>query len=307
MVAPTETSAALPLTQQRAGAWLRRFIPWFWITPAVVLVGVFLLYPVINTVVISFQNSDSTKFVGLKNYSRIFTTPSIVLVLRNNILWLVIGTFLTVLLGLIIAVLVDRVRIESIAKSAIFIPMAISFVGAGVIWRFVYQYNPPGTQQVGLLNAIITHLGGQPQAWLVSPAIDNFALIIVYVWMWTGFCMVILSAALKGIPMELLEAARMDGANEIAIFFRVIVPMLWPTIAVVATTMIINLLKIFDIVYVMTGGNFQTDVIATQYIQQIFTFNNFGLGSALAVLLLIAIVPIMFFNVRQFRLQEARR
>jgi alpha-glucoside transport system permease protein len=282
-------------------------VPWLWIAPAILFVAIFLLYPVINTIWLSLLNFDSSAFAGLTNYRRIFTDPRMLLVLRNNLLWLVVGTVATVFLGLVIAVLVDRVRIESIAKSAIFIPMAISFVGAGVIWRFVYQYAPPGQAQTGLLNAFVTNFGVQPQAWLINPTINNFALITVYVWMWTGFCMVILSAALKGVPAEILEAARVDGASEVRIFFRIIVPMIAPTIAVVATTMIINLLKIFDIVYVMTGGNFRTNVVAVEYYQQQFNFGNFGLSSALAVLLLIAIIPIMLYNIRRFRQQEAQR
>jgi len=228
-------------------------------------------------------------------------------VLGNNLLWIVLGTAATVALGLLIAVLVDRVRFEGAAKAAIFIPMAISFVGAGVIWKFVYNYDAPGQPQIGLLNAILTRLGGQPQAWLINSGFNNLALIAVYVWMWTGFCMVILSAALKGVPTEILEAARVDGANEVAIFFRIVVPMISPTIAVVATTMVINLLKIFDIIYVMTGGNFGTDVVAVEYYNRLFTFNDFGVSSALAVILLIAIVPIMIFNIRRFRQQEAER
>ncbi|WIG60853.1 MAG: ABC alpha-glucoside transporter, inner membrane subunit AglF [Ktedonobacterales bacterium] len=290
--------------------WARRggaLVPWLWIAPAILFVAIFLLYPVINTIWLSLLNFDSSAFAGLTNYRRIFTDPRMLLVLRNNLLWLVVGTVATVFLGLVIAVLVDRVRIESIAKSAIFIPMAISFVGAGVIWRFVYQYAPPGQAQTGLLNAFVTNFGVQPQAWLINPTINNFALITVYVWMWTGFCMVILSAALKGVPAEILEAARVDGASEVRIFFRIIVPMIAPTIAVVATTMIINLLKIFDIVYVMTGGNFRTNVVAVEYYQQQFNFGNFGLSSALAVLLLIAIIPIMLYNIRRFRQQEAQR
>jgi alpha-glucoside transport system permease protein len=202
---------------------------------------------------------------------------------------------------------VDRVKFESLAKSAIFIPMAISFVGASVIWKFVYSYAPAGKPQVGLLNAIITSFGAQPQAWLITTGINNFALIAVYIWMWTGFCMVILSAALKGIPAEILEAARVDGASEIAIFFRIIVPMISPTLAVVTTTMIINVLKIFDIVYVMTGGFYKTDVVAVEYYKQLFTNFDNGIASGLAVLLLVVIVPIMYFNIKRFRQQEAQR
>jgi alpha-glucoside transport system permease protein len=180
-------------------------------------------------------------------------------------------------------------------------------VGAGVIWLLVYAYNAPGTNQVGLLNAFVTRFGGQPQAWLIGGA-NNLFLIAVYVWMWTGFCMVILSAALKGIPADLLEAARIDGANEVQIFFRVIVPMISPTIFVVATTMVINLLKIFDIVYVMgSGGAYDDNVVALAFYQNYFNFNNFGLASALAVILLLAVVPIMLVNIRRFRLQEAQR
>ncbi len=210
-------------------------------------------------------------------------------------------------LGLVIAVLADRVRIESLVKSAIFIPMAISFVGAGVIWNFMYQFTPAGTTQTGLLNALVTRIGLAPQAWLIDERINNLALIAVYVWMWTGFCMVILSAALKGVPTDVIEAARMDGASELNIFFRVIVPMISPTIAVVATTMVINVLKIFDIVYVMTGGNFNTSVVAYEYYRQAFNFNDFGISSALAVVLLLAVIPIIYFNVRRFRAQEAER
>jgi len=282
-------------------------VPWLWIGPAVIFVLVFLVYPVLNTLWLSLQNADSSQFGGLRNFARIFTDSAMLGVLGNNLLWIILGTAATVALGLLIAVLVDRVRFEGAAKAAIFIPMAISFVGAGVIWKFVYNYDAPGQPQIGLLNAILTRLGGQPQAWLINPAINNFALIAVYVWMWTGFCMVILSAALKGVPAEILEAARVDGASEVAIFFRIIVPMISPTIAVVATTMIINLLKIFDIIYVMTGGNFGTNVVAVEYYNQLFNFNNFGVSSALAVILLIAIVPIMIFNIRRFRQQEAER
>jgi alpha-glucoside transport system permease protein len=282
-------------------------VPWLWIGPAVIFVLVFLVYPVLNTLWLSLQNADSSQFIGLRNFARIFTDSAMLDVLRNNLLWIVLGTAATVALGLLIAVLVDRVRFEGAAKAAIFIPMAISFVGAGVIWKFVYNYDAPGQPQIGLLNAILTRLGGQPQAWLINPGINNLALIAVYVWMWTGFCMVILSAALKGVPAEILEAARVDGANAVAIFFRIIVPMISPTIAVVATTMVINLLKIFDIIYVMTGGNFGTNVVAVEYYNRLFTFNDFGTSSALAVILLIAIVPIMIFNIRRFRQQEAER
>lgn len=284
-----------------------RFVAWFWIAPAVLFVAIFLVWPVINTIWLSLKSDDSTRFVGLTNYKRIFTQSSMIEILKNNLLWLVVGTLATVFFGLVIAVLVDRVRIESAAKAAIFIPMAISFVGAGVIWKFMYQFSPKGTTQIGLINAFVTRLGFAPNAWLVDTRINNFAIIAIYVWMWTGFCMVILSAALKSIPDDVLEAARVDGANEFQIFLRVIVPLMSPTIAVVATTMIINILKIFDIVYVMSGGDFGTNVIALAFYQEFFNFGDFGIGSALAVILLVVIIPVMLVNINRFRAQEAQR
>jgi len=305
--------SAVPRTQTRRKpprSNREKLIAWFWIGPAVLFVGIFLFYPVLDTIWNSFQNSDSTVFVGVKNYKSVFTNSALLEVLRNNLIWLVLATAGTVFLGLVIAVLVDRVRIESFAKATIFIPMALSMTAASVIWRFVYAYAAPGEKQIGLLNAIWTSFGAQPQAWLADPKnifLNNLLLIVAYVWMWTGFCMVILSAALKSVPVEILEAARVDGATEVSIFFRIIIPMISPTIAVVATTMLINVLKIFDIIYVMTGGDFGTNVIALDFYQEFFNFNNFGIANALAVVLLIAIIPIMFFNIRRFRVQEAQR
>ena len=284
--------------------WYHMLKPWVWIAPAILMVTIFLFYPMLNTIWLSFFSADSSRFVGLDNYRHIFTSADMLATLKNNLLWLVLGTTSTVLLGLVIAVLVDRVRFESGIKAAIFVPMAISLVGAGVIWRFIYQYSAPNQPQIGLLNAIVTSLGGQPQAWLITPGWNNIALIVVYVWMWTGFCMVILSAALKSIPSDILEAARTDGANSLTIFLRITVPMISPTIAVVATTMIINILKIFDIIYVMTGGNYHTSVVAVEFYLQIFNFNRFGIGSALTVLLLLAVIPVMMINIRRFRVRE---
>jgi len=281
--------------------------PWLWIAPAVFFVAVFLIYPTIFTIRLSFYNRFSTLFVGLKNYQTIFTDPDMLATLRNNLLWIVVGTIATVGLGLIIAALVDRVKFEGVAKSAIFIPAAISFVGAGIIWRFVYTSAPANQPQIGILNAIVQLFHGQPQAWLINSPGNNFALIAVYVWMWTGFCMVILSAAIKGIPADILEAARTDGAGGLTIFFRITVPMIKPTVAVITTTMVINILKIFDIIYVMTGGNYSTNVIAMSFYQQLFDYNNYGLGSALTVILLIVVIPVMLVNIRRFRAEEALR
>jgi alpha-glucoside transport system permease protein len=223
---------------------------------------------------------------------------------RNNLLWLVIFTAFTVSLGLIFAVIFDRVRYEPIVKSIIFLPMAISFVGAGVIWKFVYAYKPAGEPQIGVLNAILNNFGIEPIGWLVNKTTNNLALIAVGIWIWVGFCMVILSAAYKGIPKELLEAARVDGANELQVFWRITIPSMAPTIGVVTTTMIINVLKVFDIVYVMTNGQFDTEVIANRMYKEMFQFHNFGRASAIAVILLLLIVPMMIINVRRFKRQE---
>ncbi|WP_081838802.1 carbohydrate ABC transporter permease [Thermogemmatispora carboxidivorans] len=277
---------------------------WAWIAPAIMLLLLFFVYPFINTIQLSFENADSTRFVGLKNYQAIFTDPEMLAVLKNNLLWLLFGTLLTVGLGLVIAVLVDRVKVEGLVKSALFIPMAISMVSASIIWRLVYLYRSPDQTQIGLLNAMLGLFKLPPQPWLVNPSVNTFALIAVYVWMWTGFCVVVFSAALKGLPDEIIEAARIDGANRWVLFWRVIVPMISPTIGVVTTTMIINILKTFDIVYVMTGGNYNTDVVAVEFYRQLFTFEDYGLASALAVLLTLAILPVMYLNIRRMRLEE---
>lgn len=277
---------------------------WFWIAPALILLGVFFVWPLLDTFILSLQNKDSTAFVGLKNYRTIFSEPDLLDVIKNNLLWLVVATVLTVGLGLLVAVMVDRVKIESIIKSALFIPMAISFVGAGVIWRFMYIYEPSNTTQIGLLNAILSIFHVPPQTWTINEAYNNLALIAVYVWMWTGFSMVIISAALKGIPDEIIEAARIDGASRLTMFWRVTVPMIAPTLGVVTTTMVINILKIFDVVYVMTGGNYHTSVVAMEFYNQLFNFGNYGLSSALAVLLTIVILPVMYINIRRLRAEE---
>ena len=287
----------------------RKFTWWFflWIAPALILLLFFFIYPLIVTIVYSFQNASSTRFVGWKNYQIIFTNADMIVVLRNNLLWLVLGTVLTVGLGLIIAVLIDRAKIESIIKSAIFVPMGISFVGASVIWRLVYLYSPPNQPRSGLFNAILALFKLPPQVWLINPVFNNFALILVYVWTWTGFCMVIISAALKNVPDDIIEAAKIDGASRFAMFWYVIMPMVRPTIAVVATTMVINILKTFDVVYVMTGGNYHTSVVGMEFYNQLFNFQNYGLASALAIILFLAVTPVMYVNIRRMQAEEAKR
>jgi alpha-glucoside transport system permease protein len=226
---------------------------------------------------------------------------------RNNLLWLVFGTIFSVGIGLLIAVLADRSRYESVYKAIIFMPMAISFVGAGVIWKFIYSYTGTGSgiQEIGLLNAIVIALGGKAQAWLQISPWNNFLLIIIMVWLQTGYAMVILSAAIKGVPAELMEAARIDGATEIQAFFRIIIPQIQGTLITVATTILIFALKLFDIVSVMTGGNYGTNVIAYEFYITRFTFGDAGRASAIAIVLLVAVIPVMIYNLRQFRESKA--
>ncbi len=281
--------------------------PWLWLLPAILFLVVFLVYPTLNTIVLSLQDKFSRNFVGLANYEYFFTNGATLASLRNNIVWLVLLTLFAVGGGLAVAILFDRVRYESTAKSVVFLPLAISFVGAGVIWNFMLAYRPPNEPQTGTLNAVVVGLGLNPITWLQDAPLNTVMLIIVAAWIWTGFCMVILSAALKGISSELLEAARVDGANELQVFRSITFPLLLPTIAVVSTTMIITALKAFDIVYVMTNGAFDTQVIANQMYAELFRFGQPGRASAVAVILLLLIVPVMVVNIRRFRQQEAIR
>lgn len=286
-----------------------RVRPFAFVGPAMVILFAYLVYPTIHTLILSFRDAKSenwAKQFGLENYIFALTDPKMLIVLRNNVLWLIFVTALSVGMGLVIAVMVDRIgRWEPVAKSIIFLPMAISAVGASVIWKFVYYYQPPGRNQTGLLNAIVTALGDDPVGWLLQRPWNNFFLIIVYVWMLTGFCMVVLSAAVKGVPGELLEAARIDGANEVRIFFSVIIPYIRGTLITITTTVLIMVLKVFDIVFVMTSGQHNTEVIANRMYAEMFKFRHFGRGSALAIVLLIAVIPVMIYNIRSLR--EARR
>jgi alpha-glucoside transport system permease protein len=226
--------------------------------------------------------------------------------LRNNATWLVLFTALVLLFGLTAAILTDRVRYGSAAQGLILLPMAVSFVAAGVIWRFMYDYRPPGAPQTGTVNALLTAAvhGFTPQAWLINQPINTLALILAAVWSWTGFAMIVLYAGLKSIPDEVLEAARVDGAGEWRLLSRIVVPLLRPTILVVATVMVVTSLKAFDIVYVMTNGNFGTEVIASRMYKEMFTVRDFGRASAVAVILLLAIIPVMAFNLGRFRSEE---
>ena len=288
--------------------WIR---PYFWALPAVGFATVFMIYPLIRTVIISFRNSGDTDWATgpwgiFANYHYFFTFPDTLTSLRNSLLWLVFYTFFAVFFGLVIAILVDRVRYETIAKIAVFLPVPISAVAASIIWKFMFDYQPPGSTQTGTLNALLSVVHRDPVAWLVNSTTNNAALIFVGIWTATGFCMVILSASLKAISSEVLEAARIDGANEFQIVRLVVTPLLWPTITVVGTTMIINALKTFDIVYVMTNGAYNTDVIATQMFFQL-QHNHNSRAAAVGVVLFLAIVPLLVVNIRRFQQQEEQR
>jgi alpha-glucoside transport system permease protein len=293
--------------------------PWFYLSAALLIMLVFIVYPTINTVILSFKDKTGTQLAAvdcmpgepcwgvLDNYRYALTDSDMLQALRNNALWILLTVPGTVGAGLMFAVLTDRVRYERLAKTIVFLPMAISFVGASVIWKFVYYLESGGGAQIGVLNALITGLGGEPIAWLTirSWVVINISLWIVWIWLWAGFCMTILSAALKAVPAEILEASRVDGANEWQVFWRIMFPIILPTVTVVATTMVINVLKVFDIVFVMTNGLNGTEVIANRMFKFIVT--NQGRSMAIAVLLIVLTIPIMVINVRRFREQERIR
>ncbi len=307
-----------------------RVVPWLYLAPAILIMILFIVYPMINTVRLSFLNKDGTASAStmcvagkpcwgaFENYHYALTaeldTSSPVALWNsfwsssygNTLKWIIFMTSFTVGIGLGFAMLADRVKYEALAKAIIFMPMAISFVGAGVIWKFVYNYGSSGVQ-IGLLNAMLTALGQEPIAFVATPGWNTAALIVVGIWIWTGFCMTILSAAIKSVPDEIIEAARVDGAREWTIFWSVIVPIIAPTIVVVITTMVINTLKVFDIVYVMTGGNFGTDVIANRMYTEMYKNFNVGRGTAIAVILVVAILPFVYLNIKRFMAQEAIR
>jgi alpha-glucoside transport system permease protein len=300
------------LVEMLPDRWRSLLQPYVFIGPAIAILAWYLAIPTGRSFWISLFDRDGPaagNFVGLANYAAIFTDRLMREAFRNNILfWMLIATPLTIISGLLVAVLSDRSKFERTAKSLIFMPMAISFVGAGVIWNFIYEVKPADAPQIGLLNAIVVALGGQPQAWPAYTAIapwNNVFLVIIVVWLQAGFAMVLFSAALKGIPGEILEASRVDGANEFQVFFRIMIPYIQGTIITVTTTVVIFTLKIFDVVWVMTGGQFGTEVIATQFYRQSFIARNAGFGSAIAIILLVAVIPVMIYNLRQFGEREA--
>jgi alpha-glucoside transport system permease protein len=280
------------------------------LTPAAILLIFFLLYPSVYTILLSFnrgRNGVFDQWVGFDNYIRLFSDPDFLNLatfppsgaLWNNVLWIVFYTSIVIFLGLIIAVVAARVRYESVIKAIVFIPMAIAATALAVIWKFVYA---PDTN-IGLLNAILANFGMAPVSWLGDEHLVNFALIAVGIWGSVGFATVILSAAVKSIPAEVIESARVEGANERQIFFRMILPMVSLPISVLAVTLVVNVIKLFDLIYVMTGGGpgKASRVIAFTMYQQAFQAGQYGYGSAVAVVMLVVLIPIMIYNVRRFR------
>jgi alpha-glucoside transport system permease protein len=292
-------AASNAIVEWLGAPWDRRLLPWVFVGPALILLTIFLVYPAIATMVTSLTEGAG----GLANFTFALTDPDMVGALKNNVIWLVVGTAGSVGIGLLVATLLDRVKHESLAKTFIFLPLAISLVGASVIWRFVYTWRPPGQPQYGLLNAVWTALGFKPVPWIQTPPANTFLLIVILIWLQVGFAMVVLSAAIKGVPAELSEAAKLDGATERQLFFKIIVPSIKPSIIVVAITIAISVLKVFDIVYVTTGGRYDTDVVANRMFVEMFQFRDYGRSAALAVILFVAVIPLMIVNLRGIRRQ----
>jgi alpha-glucoside transport system permease protein len=293
------------------GRWPERIRPYIYIVPAFGAITLYLIYPAFQTLVYSFANDDSTKWVGLGNYTRLLSNPDFQATLLNSLLWMVAVPLITIVGGLLIAVLADRLpaREEKTVKTIIFLPMAISAVGAATVWRFVYSYDTPGRPQIGLLNGVLDAFHIDPVPWLQQDALhfNTFMLQVMVLWAQVGFAMVLLSSAIKGVPGDTLEAARIDGADERQIFRRIIIPQVMGTIITVLITVTIGVMKLFDIIYTTTGGDFNTNVIGNEFYNQLTTNGDKGAAAAIVVLLMIAVLPVLYYQVRHFRAEEASR
>ena len=282
--------------------------PWLFLGPALLALGIYLIYPVFESLRLSLFDRSGATFTGLENYKWLLEDEEFHQSFKNNMLWLIIVPAASTFLGLIIAALTDRVWWGNIAKSLIFMPMAISFIGASIIWKFIYDYRGEGAEQIGLLNAVVQFFGGEAQAWITVPFWNNIFLMVILIWIQTGFAMVILSAALRGIPEETIEAAVIDGANGLQIFFKIMIPQIWTTLAVVWTTITILVLKVFDIVLAMTNGQWSTQVLANLMFDWMFRGGgDFGRGAAIAVVIMVLVVPIMIWNIRQANTDQGAR
>ena len=278
--------------------------PWLFLFPAIFVLGLYLAYPVVETIRLSVTERvpGGYEFIGFANYSQMFSESKFWEALFNNGLWLIVVPAMSTAFGLLVAQLTDRIAWGTAAKALIFMPMAISFVGAGVIWKLVYEARPIDQEQIGVLNALYIYFGGtEAQQWLTIPFWNNFFLMIVLIWIQTGFAMVILSAALRGIPEETVEAAIIDGAGPFQVFFKIKVPQIMPTIVVVWTTITLTVLKVFDIVFAMTNGQWETQVLANYMYDKMFRANDWGVGSAAAMAIMLLVTPILVWNVRNAR------
>jgi alpha-glucoside transport system permease protein len=300
------------VTERVGGRFEERVKPWVFFGPALLVVTTFLVYPLIDTIRATFYGdrfvAGERPFVGIDNYTSVLTTSETWVSLGNNLLWIIVVPAGAVVVGLIVAVLADRLpaRVENISKSIIFLPMAISFIGAAAIFSLIYAIQPPSRQQTGVLNAFLGVFNIDPISWYQNTVTNDFALMVIMIWLQAGFAMVLLSAAIKGVPGDTLEAARIDGASEVQVFFRVVLPQIASTIVVVLTTILILVLKVFDIVAVTTNGRDGTQVIAN-YFYTLFTGGNYGSAGVTVVLLVLMTVPFMILNVKRFREQEAMR
>ena len=273
--------------------------------PALLLLILGQVYPAIRTMWMSLMDRRSENFVGLSNYAYLFEDG--LTALANTMLWVVLVPAGSTIIGLVYAVLIDKSRFEKVAKSLLFLPMAISFVGAGIIWKFVYEYRGSAQEQIGLLNALITSVGLEPVRFLQDAPLNTVFLIVVMVWIQAGFAMVVLSAAIKAVPIDIIEAARLDGASAWQLFTRVTVPSIRPSLVVVLTTICIATLKVFDITQTMTGAEFRTQVLANEMYDWSFTYGNNGIGSAMAVVIFVLVIPLVVYNVRQMNKNKAVR
>ena len=273
--------------------------------PALVLLLAGLIIPAIRTILFSFMNPDSNEWVGFDNYYWMTQDPNIKSIMVNTILWILVVPIFTAALGLLLAIMLDRIKHESIPKSLLFMPMAISFVGASIIFKFVYEYREPDEVQIGLLSTIVDFLGGTPQDWMLSKPLNTFLLMIIYVWTQMGFGMVILSAAIKAVPSDIVEASSLDGASGWRLFKNITFPMIKGTFIVVLATGVVGALKVFDIVRTMTGGNFSTNVLANEMYSQVFVQFDTGKGSALAIVLFLLVTPILIYNIQSLRRERA--
>ncbi|MEU7921807.1 carbohydrate ABC transporter permease [Micromonospora zamorensis] len=299
LVAASASGAPLPRrTKPREGLFAL-----FFLLPTLLLLTIGLVVPAIRTTLLSLMDGSSTNWVGLRNYGWMFSDDSIVRVLINTLIWVLLVPLVATGFGLIYAVLVDKARFESVAKSLIFLPMAISFVGASIIWKFVYAYRGEG-DQIGLLNQIVVTLGGEPKQWLLESPLNTLLLIVIMVWIQAGFAMVVLSAAIKAIPGDIVEAARLDGVSPWQMFWQITMPSIRPALIVVVVTLTIATLKVFDIVRTSTNGNYDTSVIASEMYNQAFRYGQNGQGSALAVFLFILVIPVVIYQIRNLRQQR---